>query len=71
MDYFDDLRWIQKGQRRRGGMTVDDPHRLAQLLEDAPHPQCAAQRVAIGTDVTAQDKTIAGVDALGQGIKIE
>ena len=56
--YADVLPWVQEREGRRGRMPVDDSDLLAQTSEHTGHSDFATDRIAIGSDVAREDKTL-------------
>ena len=68
---FDPAIGIDPLQIRGRGLGVDDPHVLANRLENARHPQFAAERVAVGTHVAREHHAAAATQHIEQGRPVE
>jgi 1-deoxy-D-xylulose-5-phosphate synthase len=68
---FDPAIGIDPLQIRGCGLGVDDPHVLANRLEDARHPQFAAERIAVGTHVAREHHAAAATQHIEQSRPVE
>jgi hypothetical protein len=67
---FDPVFRIDKVERGRGWVTIDNAHFFSELSQYACHTHFASESVAIGPNVAGQDKALARMDSLGQLLPI-